>query len=71
MHGAGPTCSTIWEALRFPRRPILPVKQNWQFIAHPTCVAGEGGGEGWGEHPLSGVEEEGAGQGEHPADTPG
>mmetsp|Transcript_12434 Transcript_12434/g.52066 ORF Transcript_12434/g.52066 Transcript_12434/m.52066 type:complete len:440 (-) Transcript_12434:948-2267(-) len=31
------TCSTICAAVRFFRSPILAVKQNWQFIAHPSC----------------------------------
>ena len=31
------TCSTICAAVRFFRSPIFAVKQNWQFIAQPSC----------------------------------
>lgn len=31
------SCSMICAAVRLPRRPILPVWQNWQFIAQPSC----------------------------------
>ena len=32
------TCPAISPAVRFRTRPILPVRQNPQAIAHPTCV---------------------------------
>ena len=35
--GSAGTCSTICAVLRFPCRPMRPVKQNWQFCAQPTC----------------------------------
>ena len=32
------TCDAISPAVRLRSRPIFPVRQNPQFIAHPTCV---------------------------------
>mmetsp|Transcript_37399 Transcript_37399/g.62961 ORF Transcript_37399/g.62961 Transcript_37399/m.62961 type:complete len:205 (-) Transcript_37399:677-1291(-) len=38
MRFASTTCSTICSVVRFPRSPMRPVKQNWQFIAQPTWL---------------------------------
>mmetsp|Transcript_917 Transcript_917/g.2191 ORF Transcript_917/g.2191 Transcript_917/m.2191 type:complete len:411 (+) Transcript_917:40-1272(+) len=35
---ASTSCSTICAVRRFPPSPIRPVRQNWQFMAHPSWL---------------------------------